>query len=472
MPLLSLSFLVLLVFCFILYCCIHVRFRNGLLLAASCIFIGWEHLQYLVVALIITLFTYAWGIFLEKRSAKIIFRSGVLILILSWFVFQNISTASLKSGLLYNVLTMNSADAWFVPLGISFYTFQAISYLTDIYWGREKSEHNPIDFALYMLFFMKFLSGPIERSSSFISQLKRPVSFNYADAVLGLKYILLGLMKKLLIAGYLSPYTSVMFESIHDISGIQLLMTGLLYPIELYTDFSGYTDIAIGGAYLFGLRLSPNFNSPFGAQSITDFWRRWHMSLSFWVRDYIFVPLTIQTRNWQKTGVYLSLIITFVILGLWHGIGASFLIYGLIQGLIVCWEMKVTFFQTHIPRLIGPYMASAFFIARTYLLFALSLLFFKIPSVQDAFYFIRHLSFKAHHSWKEMNIGLSDHECIVAGSALVLLFMYEYFSRRENLFHKLERLPGIFRWSVYFILVLVLFSLARFNSPEFIYLQF
>lgn len=319
---------------------------------------------------------------------------------------------------------------------------------------------------------MKFLSGPIERGGDLLPQLKDPRPFIYSNAVTGLKYILLGLIKKLLIANQISPQTDVMFHSIHDLSGVQLLMTCLLYPIELYADFSGYTDIAIGGAYMFGIKLSPNFNRPFAARSTADFWRRWHMSLSFWVRDYLYVPLTAGTRNWGQWGIYFSLLITFLALGLWHGAGLTFAIYGLIQGVLICWEMKTAAFRYNLPQYIGKYAADSLLIVRTYLLFALSLIFFRVQSLSDAWYFLRNISFEVHSSWKEMNIGIRDHNCIVAGSALLLVLIYEYYASKYNLMETLERQPAWLRWSVYYLLVFALLMLGKFDTETFIYLQF
>lgn len=263
-----------------------------------------------------------------------------------------------------------------------------------------------------------------------------------------------------------------MFHSIHDLSGVQLLMTCLLYPIELYADFSGYTDIAIGGAYMFGIKLSPNFNRPFAARSTADFWRRWHMSLSFWVRDYLYVPLTAGTRNWGQWGIYFSLLITFLALGLWHGAGLTFAIYGLIQGVLICWEMKTAAFRYNLPQYIGKYAADSLLIVRTYLLFALSLIFFRVQSLSDAWYFLRNISFEVHSSWKEMNIGIRDHNCIVAGSALLLILIYEYYASKYNLMETLERQPAWLRWSVYYLLVFALLMLGKFDTETFIYLQF
>ena len=389
------------------------------------------------------------------KKTKPVYIAGIIALIGGWLLLHG-----------------TVIDDIIFPLGMSFYTFQAISYLTDVYWQEQRSERNWVDFLIYMLFFMKFLSGPIERGGDLLPQLKDPRPFIYSNAVTGLKYILLGLIKKLLIANQISPQTDVMFHSIHDLSGVQLLMTCLLYPIELYADFSGYTDIAIGGAYMFGIKLSPNFNCPFAARSTADFWRCWHMSLSFWVRDYLYVPLTAGTRNWGQWGIYFSLLITFLALGLWHGAGLTFAIYGLIQGVLICWEMKTAAFRNNLPQYIGKYAADSLLIVRTYLLFALSLIFFRVQSLSDAWYFLRNISFEVHSSWKEMNIGIRDHNCIVAGSALLLVLIYEYYASKYNLMETLERQPAWLRWSVYYLLVFALLMLGKFDTETFIYLQF
>ena len=413
-----------------------------------------------MTAVVVALFTFFWAQWMESRAkagkkTKPVYIAGIIALIGGWLLLHG-----------------TVIDDIIFPLGMSFYTFQAISYLTDVYWQEQRSERNWVDFLIYMLFFMKFLSGPIERGGDLLPQLKDPRPFIYSNAVTGLKYILLGLIKKLLIANQISPQTDVMFHSIHDLSGVQLLMTCLLYPIELYADFSGYTDIAIGGAYMFGIKLSPNFNRPFAARSTADFWRRWHMSLSFWVRDYLYVPLTAGTRNWGQWGIYFSLLITFLALGLWHGAGLTFAIYGLIQGVLICWEMKTAAFRNNLPQYIGKYAADSLLIVRTYLLFALSLIFFRVQSLSDAWYFLRNISFEVHSSWKEMNIGIRDHNCIVAGSALLLVLIYEYYASKYNLMETLERQPAWLRWSVYYLLVFALLMLGKFDTETFIYLQF
>lgn len=478
MQLLSFNFLILFALCFIVHYALKDRYRNALLLVASGVFIAWYHLPFLITAVAVALFTYFISLWMERRDAQGksvsgVYTFGVVGLVLGWLFFHY---ATFILGVASDVLPFvpggSVAERIIIPLGMSFYTFQAIGYLTDVYWQEHRAERNLIDFMLFMLFFMKFLSGPIERGGTMLVQLKKARPFDYSSVAYGLKLIFLGLFKKLLIANYILPVVDSMFASVHDLSGVQLLVLCLVYPVVLYADFSGYTDIALGGARMFGIELSPNFCRPFVASSTSDLWRRWHMSLSFWVRDYLYVPLTATFRGWGQWGIYFSLIVTFVALGVWHGAGWTFAIYGLIQGVIICWEMKFPFLSQHLPKVVGQRVSNGVMMVRTYLLFAISLVFFKISTLSDAFYFLKNISFSVHRTWKEMSLGLSDHSCIVAGAAILLLFIYEYFSSKNDLIEALDRKPAWLRWSIYYALVFVLFSFGKFGSDNFIYLQF
>ena len=462
MSFISLNFVTLFVCTFLLYYTLPPKYRKAILLLSSCIFIGYYHIAFLIIALLISLATFFLGKWVgqskHEKDTKRIYISGLCFLITGWLAFRY---ANLLPGV-----------HWLFPLGISFYTFQALSYLTEIYWKEEEPEENLADFMIYMLFFMKFLSGPIERARDMLPQLKSGKPVAYPSIVYGMKLIVVGLLKKLILADYISPSIDGIFNSIHTASGIQLLMACLLYPVELYGDFSGYTDIALGGACMLGFKLSPNFNRPFIAQTTAEFWRRWHMSLSFWVRDYLYLPLSSGMRRWGQWGVFLSLSLTFAGLGAWHGAGWNYIIYGLIQGLIIFYEMKTAMIRNKIKNWIGNPLFTTLSILRTYLLFAFSLIFFRLESVSDALYYIRNISFSTHASWKEVSIGIPDHNCIVAGSALVLILVYEYFMSKRDLLEALEKQPMLVRWGIYYLLAIMFFTLGQFNSDSFIYLQF
>ncbi len=462
MSFISLNFVTLFVCTFLLYYTLPPKYRKAILLLSSCIFIGYYHIAFLIIALLISLATFFLGKWVgqskHEKDTKRIYISGLCFLITGWLAFRY---ANLLPGV-----------HWLFPLGISFYTFQALSYLTEIYWKEEEPEENLADFMIYMLFFMKFLSGPIERARDMLPQLKSGKPVAYPSIVYGMKLIVVGLIKKLILADYISPYIDGIFNSIHTASGIQLLMACLLYPVELYGDFSGYTDIALGGACMLGFKLSPNFNRPFIAQTTAEFWRRWHMSLSFWVKDYLYLPLSSGMRRWGQWGVFLSLSLTFAGLGAWHGAGWNYIIYGLIQGLIIFYEMKTAMIRNKIKNWIGNPLFTTLSILRTYLLFAFSLIFFRLESVSDALYYIRNISFSTHANWKEVSIGIPDHNCIVAGSALVLILVYEYIMSKRDLLEALEKQPMLVRWGIYYLLAIMFFTLGQFNSDSFIYLQF
>ena len=442
MSFISLEFVLLFLLCFTLYHFVSDKGRKFVLLAASGVFIGYFNPVFLVTALVVSLFTYGTAILIEQahekgRGSRLIYWGGISCLVLCWIGFRYANRLTGDSGFIFTV-------------GMSFYTFQAIGYLTEVYWEEEKAERRPIDFLLYMLLFMKFLSGPIERSADLLPQVRKLSPASYAMMTYGLKLIVVGLVKKLVLADHIAPYIDGVFSSMHTASGVQLLMACLLYPIELYADFSGYTDMAIGIGMLFGLKLSPNFAHPFAAQTTAEFWRRWHISLSSWVRDYLFLPLSSFTRRWGQWGVAASLMVTFIALGVWHGAGWTFAVYGFIQGLVIVWELRTEKIRNKVRKHIGKPLFATFSVIRTYLFFAISLVFFKAQSVSDAFYFLRNISFQTHASWKEINIGMSDHICIVAGAALLLMLLYDFFMSKGDLHLRLERQPILLRWTSYY----------------------
>lgn len=463
MSFISLEFVLLFLFCFLAYNCVSGVGRKFVLLAASCVFIGYFNLAFLVTAILVSLFVYGAAILVERTRMQghsgLAYWTSITVLVLSWIGFRYADRLTGNSGFIF-------------PLGMSFYTFQAIAYLTEVYWEEEKAERNVMDFLLYMLLFMKFLSGPIERPADLLPNIRKLSPASYSMMTYGLKLILVGLVKKLVLADQIGPYIDGVFSFMHTASGVQLLMACILYPIELYADFSGYTDMAIGIGMLFGLKLSPNFARPFAAQTTTEFWRRWHISLSSWVRDYLYLPLSSVTRQWGQWGIMGSLLLTFVALGIWHGAGWAFVVYGLIQGVVIVWELKTEKLRNAISKRIGKPLFTTLSIIRTYLIFAVSLVFFKAQSVSDALYFLRNISFSTHASWKEINIGMSDHICIVAGITLFLILLYEFFMSRDNLYCRLERQPILFRWTVYYLIVFAVFAYGKFGSESFIYLQF
>lgn len=281
-----------------------------------------------------------------------------------------------------------------------------------------------------------------------------------------------GAFMKLVIADRISPSIDSIFSDVHAATDIQLLVCTLLYPIQLYADFAGYTLMALGLAAMFGFTLSPNFDRPFASLSTGELWRRWHQSLSFWVRDYVFTTLSASLRRRKEWGVYFSLLVTFVVIGVWHGAGWAFAIYGLIQGLLIIWE-RITdkprsFLQKKLPAgIFQPIM-----MVRTYILFALSLLFFRIVNLDDVLYVYRHLWFLENFNIKDLKLGMEDKHWISFGIAVVLMFVADYLHARYDLLERLRNLSTPLRWIFYFLLVLSIFLFGSFGVENFIYVQF
>lgn len=479
MSFISFSFVLLLVICFIVYYSVRPRWQNVVLLLASFVFVGYAHLFFLAVALCVALVTYAGALAIEKadgqKKKQMLFWGTIALLVVTWLVMryplgmeETFDELTLKLGLPLHV----KAYRLLFPLGISFYTFQALAYLTEVYWEEEKAERNVVDFLLYMLFFMKFLSGPIERPDGLLHQLKKAHQFDYEAVTYGLKLMFLGLVKKLVLADYLSPYIDNVYGNMSSVSGLELLVACLLYPIQLYADFSGYTDIALGGASMFGLKLAPNFDRPFISKTTAELWRRWHMSLSFWVRDYVYVPLTAETRAWGRMGVMASMLVTFVVLGIWHGAGWNYALYGMVQGLIIMYEMNFSGFRDWQSRFMGRRCFSAFSVVRTYALFAFSLVLFRSENLAEAMYLFRHLSFVPRNGWDELMIGMPQHFCYVSLVAFLLLLLYEWANDRHDVIKRLHGCNPVLRWCLYYVLVFSLFVYGSFNTDTFIYLQF
>ena len=456
MEFLSIPFVCCMAITFLLYYLRQERgWQHTVLLVASMVFIGYYHPVYLLIASAITVFAFFWGRIIHAnlgtRAGTIYFWTGIIALTGFWLV----------------------ARYWFplFPLGISFYTFQALSYLIEIYW-EEEPEDDFVDFTLYMMLFVKFLSGPIERACDLLPQLKTARVFDYTLVTRGLKLVAWGVFLKVVIADRISPSLDIVLNDVRDATGMQILVATLLYPIQLYSDFAGYTCMALGLGRMLGFRLHPNFDRPFVSRSTGELWRRWHESLSFWVRDYVFTPLNASLRSYGRWGVYLSLFVTFVVIGVWHGAGWTFACYGLFQAILVVEEAMLGKRREQWYGSLGKHIGGALMITRTYILFALSLLFFRVAKISDVFYAYQHLFDGFDSSVKELRLGMSDQAWIVFGIATLVMLVVEYANSRHNLIIATERLRPVLRWTVYFSVLLIILFYGSFGVENFIYIQF
>ena len=280
----------------------------------------------------------------------------------------------------------------FASVGVSFYTFRMMGYLIDIYRGKTDAERDFVNFALYVSFFPTLLSGPIDRAGRFLPQLENGRQFNYETATDGFLQVLWGMFIKMCVADNLAPFTDYAWNHIGEAGGISLAFSALVYPLQLYADFDGYSHMAIGVAKLLGIKVARNFDHPLLARNIAEYWRRWHMSLTSWLTDYVFTPLSISLRKLGKTGSCIAIVLTFVLIGLWHGANWTFALFGLYHGILFIPLVYAGAFQKRKKLEAGrwglPRLGDVALMVLTYLLVAVGLILFRAPSVGNALSFV------------------------------------------------------------------------------------
>ena len=330
------------------------------------------------------------------------------------------------------------------------------------------AEKNFGHFATYILFFPKILSGPVERAHNFLPQLKEGHTFEYDNVIEGFKRILWGLFKKLVVSNRLAIYTGAVFNNSVHHSGITLLTASLLYTIQLYSDFAGYTDMAIGSANILGFKLMENFNQPFFSKSMTEFWRKWHISLTTWVNEYIFNPIVIKYRNWNRWAVVYAGIVTFLILGFWHGANWTYLFFGLLQGIIISLEFltrkRRKEVRSKIPGWLN-YLTGAIFV---FLYFTFSLIFFRADSFHDAFLIINKiLRLKGPFYFGSPSILIYG----LFGILILFLreFKKEYYKGSKSFF---DSPFSIVRKLSYTAIIILILLFGVFDGGQFIYFKF
>jgi alginate O-acetyltransferase complex protein AlgI len=369
------------------------RARVWLLVAASFYFYATWNKWLAVILCISTFFDYALALGIERslhKRRRRFFLCASLIAnlgLLCYFKYTNFFLLSLDE-----LLIAAGSPNWFrtlriiLPIGISFYTFEAINYMVDVYRGRMRAERNFGDFLLFILFFPHLVAGPIVRARDFLPQIKRPKHCDWVRLHLGLQYFLMGLFKKLAIADRMALFADPVFDHALDYQTPAAWIAMFAYAMQVYCDFSGYTDMAIGTAHMLGYKLAENFNMPFLAANISEFWNRWHISLSSWLRDYVFVPLGGSRGGEGKT--WRNLLITMTLCGLWHGAAWPFVGFGFLQAWMLIAHRVFHRWCKHKPRLDGALrsqLGTVLRIAITFLCFCLSLIIFRSSSFAHAF---------------------------------------------------------------------------------------
>ncbi|MFC4686004.1 MBOAT family O-acyltransferase [Epilithonimonas pallida] len=477
----SLSFAIFLPIVFVLYWLTKARRKqNILLMIASYYFYACWDWRFLFLLAFSTFLDYYTGLKIEKSQKKsskkfwFWLSVGVNLGFLGFFKYYNFfadSFAELFAGFGFQI------NPWvlkiILPVGISFYTFHGLSYVIDIYKERIKAEKSWIDYALFVSFFPLLVAGPIERATHLLPQIKRERNFSYSNAVDGLRQILWGLFKKMVVADNCAYYANMIFNDYHNYTGVTLIFGAVLFAFQIYGDFSGYSDIALGTARLFGFDLLRNFSYPYFSRDIAEFWRRWHISLSSWFRDYLYIPLGgSKGGNWMRIR---NTFIIFIVSGFWHGANWTFIIWGFLNALFI---MPSIILKTNRNNLnivaegrLFPNFREIIQLIITFSLACFAWIFFRSASVTDAFSYIGRL-------FSTLGTGIGYPYKLLNGDLKVLIFVvimliFEWFMREE--LHPLRKpftkLPTIARWVIYFLLATLVLLFAG-EQAEFIYFQF
>jgi alginate O-acetyltransferase complex protein AlgI len=474
------------------------RFRWILLLIASLFFYYVATPEYLGVLAVSVFMNYYFGILIDKHEDEGKRRNA-----LRWGIIMNVLfLAGFKYGSSFSslpflpLLTGSEWEIarWVIPLGISFYTFTTISYLVEVKRRHVAPERHFGYFSLYVTFFPKLIMGPIERPQQFLPQVREPKIFDYNRATDGLRLMLWGFFKKLVIADRLALAVNPVFDNPSQQSGPAIIIATIFYSIQIYADFSGYIDIARGAAKLLGFDLSINFNRPYAATSIKDFWTRWHITLSNWLRDYLFLPIAFWVSRKLKKQSYLgirtddiiytvAISITFIICGVWHGVGWTYFIWGVLFGFYLTVghlteKSKRKFLKsTGISTYKRTLKISQVLV--TFMLVTLAWITFRSKNASDAIT----LYIGIFHGWNNI-FNLSNlHNLIITPAfslweLLVILITVPLMLEIEKLFnHPLTKIkilasPVIVKWVFYYFLILVIFVFGEFDSQAFVYFQF
>ncbi|MEM6718244.1 MAG: MBOAT family O-acyltransferase [Bacteroidota bacterium] len=365
-----------------------------------------------------------------------------------------------------------------LPVGISFYTFQTLSYTIDIYKGKLKPTNDIIAFFTFVAFFPQLVAGPIERASHLLPQFFQKYTFNYAQVKSGITLMLWGLFKKMVIADRLALVVNETYNNVGSYSGIEFIIGTIFFAFQIYCDFSGYSDIAIGISRTMGFDLMKNFERPYFSKSITEFWRRWHISLSTWFRDYVYIPLG-GSRN-GKYRTYFNLFMVFFISGIWHGAAMTFVIWGAIHGIIIVLEKatgkfrKKAFASMNLTK--DNVFGKVFFITITFIIVCFAWIFFRANSLSDSMVIIDQIfSFGSSGKSIVSEIGLNQVEFYASLGLIIFMLSFEWSHKKWNLSTLLQQQNTLVRWSVYTIsaiAIIILGVYGSFNESEFIYFQF
>ena len=481
MVLTSIEFIIFFVIITVFYFILPFRFRIGFLLLASYYFYSTYKIESLILLIILTFFNFLTGLLIGKENnttrKKIILILSLFsnIFVLCWFKYVDIKTFVRFILPNYGIPNQLPSLEKILPVGLSFYTFKIMNYTIDVYRSRIMPEKKFSIFALYVSFFPQLISGPIDRATTLLPQFYKNHTFDYKGITDGMKLILWGLFQKIVIADNLAVIVDPVFNNPARYEGISLIIATLFFTFQIFCDFSGYTDIAIGTAQILGFSSMKNFDRPYFAQSIPEFWRRWHISLTSWFRDYLYIPLGgNRVSNYRR---YFNVMIVFLLSGLWHGSTWTFAIWGAIHGFYYLISIITQPTRNKIAHLCNiqkfPNLHKLWKIFVTFSLVSFAWIFFRANSFSDAIYIISHLFSGWKADLNSMTFLLSSKfEFLVSCSSIVFLVIIQYIQRYGSIREGLMKKPIWLRWMIYYFAIVSILLLGNFGMKDFIYFKF
>jgi len=463
----SIPFFIFLFAVVVAYYALPQKYRNYLLLAASYYFYFSIQPEYLVLLMISTLVNYLLGRGLEVylRRKKVLLCVGLLFNLGILFFFKYFNFFGDQVNAIFSSLSMNISiphHSLILPIGISFYTFMALGYVLDVYWGDIKSQRNLLTFSIYLAFFPQILCGPIGRAKNLFKQFTEMHPLLYDNFANGFRLILWGLFKKMVVADNIGAYVDAVYNNIPMHSTLTLIVTALLYPLQLYADFGGYTDIARGVGKTLGFDLMVNFRTPYvNSTSVTDYWRRNHISLTSWFREYVFFPF-IGTSS-SKLRVYIGITLMFIASGIWHGVGWMFIIWGAIQAMYLMIENLLGIGNTKSTSIISSVTKRI----TTYIFLSIGLVFFRLPTIDSLRSFVTSI----HRDFFSFYSGSKSMMFTIATFSLVIISL-ELIMDRKQFDEFINERASYLRWASYLILGISVIAFGNVESNAFLYTQF
>ena len=485
----SVNFLIFFPIVVLGYFLIPEKLKNHWLLVASYYFyMSWQPV-YALLILFSTVTTYYCAVLIDKaksqKQKKLFLASNIVvnIAILCYFKYFNFIVESLLA--IFPGLSIAPNNNLLAVVGISFYTFQSLGYSIDVYRGDVEKAKDFFTYALFVSFFPQLVAGPIERSKNLLPQLYKSHKFDYDRVTDGLVLMAWGFFKKLVISDGAALIVNAVYNDVTKYTGIQLVMATVLFAFQIYCDFSGYSDIAIGAANVMGFKLMRNFHHPYFSQNVTQFWRNWHISLSTWFMDYIYIPLGGSRKG--KIRTYINLLVTFMVSGLWHGASWNFVIWGAINGaynvihkaLFGKREKKLReATKNGKPVKANPLVAVAKAVG-TFLLIDFTWIYFRANTLTDATYVLKNL-FSDVSQWFASgyfrtameSIGFYSNNGIAILYCILFMFVVELWEGKSTITNRLNKANVFVRWGFYYTIILLIIFFGYFGQSQFIYFQF